>query len=224
MQHFLELKSRVVWSMLFFAAAFGIGFYFVQDLQDVIMYPLLDVWENPRMIYTGIADGIGIEFSLAGLFALILSIPFWLWQLWKYVSPALKKGERRIAVPILILSPVLFAAGAAFAYYALLPLMFRFFLEIGNSDIMMMPNMKNYLSFSIEILEAFGIAFQLPLILILLNRAQVFSRKQILSAGRYIVVAIFALAAILTPPDVISQIALALPLCALFGLSFLFMI
>ncbi|MDR1071667.1 MAG: twin-arginine translocase subunit TatC [Rickettsiales bacterium] len=224
MQHFRELKNRVIWSMLFFAVAFGVGFYFVPDLQAAVMTPLLDVWANPKMIYTGIADGLGIEFSLAGLFALLLSAPFWLWQTWRYVSPALKKDEKKIAVPILLLSPALFVAGAVFAYYILLPIMFRFFLDIGVAGVEMMPNMKDYLSFSIEILKAFGLAFQLPLLLVLLNRAHVFSRGQILAACRYIVIAIFVVAAALTPPDIISQIALALPLCALFGLSFLFMI
>jgi sec-independent protein translocase protein TatC len=224
MGHFKELRNRAICSLLFFAAAFAVGFWFVPWMENIIMSPLLDVWSRPTMIYTGIADGLGIEFSLAGLFALLVSAPVWMWHLWRYVSPALGKNERKIGFSILVASPLLFAAGVLFAYYVLLPLMFRFFLEVGSADVAMMPNMKNYLSFSTGILKAFGFAFQLPLALVLFNRAGIFSRGQILSAGRYVIIAIFAIAAILTPPDIISQIALALPLVALFGLSFLFMI
>jgi sec-independent protein translocase protein TatC len=223
MGHFRELKNRVVWSLLFFAAAFFVGLYFADFLQSIILAPLRDVWENPAMIYTGIADGLTIEFSLAGLFALLVSIPFFLWQLWKYIAPALKKNEKKMAVPLMVVSPVLFLAGASFAYFILFPIMFEFFISVGGTDAAFMPNMKNYLSFSVDMLKAFGFAFQFPLILVILNRAGVVSRKQLLSVGRYVVVGIFAVAAILTPPDVVSQIALAAPLLLLFGASFVFM-
>jgi sec-independent protein translocase protein TatC len=214
----------VVWSLAFFCAAFAAGFFISDFLQSIVTAPLFGVWDRPAMIYTGIADGLTIQFSLAGLFALFASTPFVLYQIWKYVSPALKKDERKIALPILLLSPVLFLLGAAFAYFVLLPLMFRFFLDVAPDSAAMMPNVKNYLTFSVDLLKAFGFAFQLPLVLVLLNRTGVFSRRQIVSWGRYMVVGIFVFAAVLTPPDVVSQIALALPLVLLFGLSFLFMV
>ena len=222
--HFRELKKRVVWALAFFAAAFVTGLYLSDIVQDFIVGPLIKIWPHPTMIYTGIADGLSIQFSLAGLFAIFVSAPFILFQSWRYVSPALKPNEKRFAVPILTLSPALFLSGAAFAYFVLLPIVFKFFLEIGAAGVNMMPNMKDYLSFSIDLLKAFGFAFQFPLILVMLNRAGIFSKKQILNAGRYIIVGIFAVAAVLTPPDVISQIALALPLVLLFGVSFLFMV
>jgi sec-independent protein translocase protein TatC len=222
MGHFRELKRRIVWSLVYFCTAVAAGFWIAPFLQDAIMAPITKVWADPQMIYTGIADGLSIEFSLAGLFALIASLPFFLWQMWAYVSPALRRAERKIAAGALVMSPVLFAAGAAFAYFALLPMMFRFFLSVGG-DAALLPNMKNYLSFSIGILRSFGLAFQMPLVLILLNRAGIFSRRQIARLGRYAVVTIFVIAAVLTPPDIVSQVALALPLIALFALSFLFM-
>jgi sec-independent protein translocase protein TatC len=224
MQHFRELKRRAAWSVLFFLAAFAGGFYAAPAMQRLIMAPLLSVWGDAMMIYTGIQDSLTIQISLAGLFALALSLPFLLYQLWAYVRPALKPNEKKIALPLLFMSPVLFLSGAAFAYFFLLPLMFGFFISIGSDSVSLLPNAKNYLSFSIGMLEAFGFAFQLPLVLVLLNRAGVLSKRQILSATRYIIVGIFVLSAVLTPPDVISQIALSLPLVVLFGLSFLFMV
>jgi len=222
--HFIELKNRVVWALAVFVLAFVIGLYIAPMLQDFITAPLFNVWKNPSMIYTGIADGLTVQFSLAGLFAMLVSLPFILWQLWRYVAPALKKNEKKIAIPILIMSPVLFLSGAAFAYFVLMPIMFGFFIEVAGDSATMMPNVKNYLSFSVDLLKAFGFAFQFPLVLVLLNRAGIVSKQQIFSKGRYIIVGIFILSAILTPPDVISLFALALPLVALFGLSFLFMV
>jgi sec-independent protein translocase protein TatC len=214
----------VIWSLLFFAAAFAAGLYLAADLEHIVKAPMTDVWANPTMIYTDVSDALSVQFSLAGLFALLASSPFWLWQLWKYVAPALRKDEKKIAAPLAVISPVLFLAGAAFAYFVLLPIMFEFFIDIGSANVAMMPNMKGYLSFSVGILKAFGFAFQFPLVLVLLNRAGVVSKGQILSAGRYLIIGIFVIAAVLTPPDVISQVALAAPLILLFGLSFLFMV
>ncbi|MDR1826189.1 MAG: twin-arginine translocase subunit TatC [Rickettsiales bacterium] len=224
MQHFRELKRRVVWSLAFFCAAFAMGLFVADALQSIITAPLFDVWAEPTMIYTGIADGLAIQFSLAGLFALFISAPFVLYQVWRYVSPALKRDEKKIAVAVLLASPILFLSGASFAYFILLPIMFAFFLQIAPETAAMMPNVKTYLVFSLDLLKAFGLAFQFPLILILLNRTGVLSKKQLASMGRYFIVGIFIVAAVLTPPDIVSQIALALPLVVLFGLSFLFMV
>jgi len=222
--HFRELRSRVVWALAFFLISFVIGLYAAPYMRSAIMAPLLAVARQPTMIYTGITDGLSVEFSLAALFALLTTIPFALLQLWKYAAPALKKNEVKIVLPLLIISPLLFMAGAAFAYFALLPMMFEFFLDFGAPDVAMMPSMKSYLSLTVDLLKAFGLAFQLPLVLVLLNRAGLVERKKFFAAGRYIIVGIFALAALLTPPDVVSQIALAAPLTLMFFLSFLFMV
>jgi sec-independent protein translocase protein TatC len=224
MGHFRELKSRVAWTLAVFCAAFAAGLFLAPFLQDIATAPLAEAWPDPTVIYTGIADGLTVEFSLAGLFALLVSLPFALWQMWMYVEPALKNDERRIAAPFVMISPVLFVAGAAFAYFVLFPMMFRFFISVGAEGVAMMPDMRNYLSFSVDMMRAFGLAFQFPLALILLNRAGVVSKRGALSAGRYVIVGIFAVAAALTPPDVVSQIAMAAPLVLLFGLSFLFMV
>ena len=221
--HLRELRGRIIWSLLFFIVMFLVGFVVVPVIKEIVILPLKTAIENPSLIMTGIEDGLVIEFSVAGLFAIFASAPFLLWQLWRYIQPALKKGERKIAIPIIIASPILFVGGAMFAYYILLPIMFNFFVALTGEGINMMPNMRDYMAFSIGLLRMFGFAFQFPLILIILNRTGVLSRKQILSAGSYIIITIFILAAVLTPPDIISQIALALPLLVLFALSFLFM-
>ena len=224
MQHFGELRRRVIWSLIFFAFAFIAGLYAAPIVRGIITAPLFGVWDGADMILTGIADNLTIQFSLAGLFAFLVSAPFALFQLWGYVAPALKKNERRVAIPLIIASPMLFLAGAGFAYFILLPIMFEFFIALGDGTAALMPNVRDYLSFTIDILKAFGLAFQFPLVLVLLNRAGVLPKKSVLSAGRYIIVGIFILSAVLTPPDVVSQIALAMPLVMLFGLSLLFMI
>lgn len=224
MGHFKELRNRVVWTAVFFAGMFFVGLYISPVLKSVITAPLFKVWNSPNLIMTGLADGMMIDFGVAGLFAVFVSLPFILWQLWKYVVPALQNKERKIILPVMIASPVLFLSGMAFAYFVLLPMMFNFFISYNSQNIIMMPDMKNYLSFSIGLLKAFGFSFQLPLILIILNRAELLSRKKIISLSRYFIIAIFFIGAVLTPPDIISQIAMSVPMVLLFGLSLLFMV
>ncbi|MDR1027635.1 MAG: twin-arginine translocase subunit TatC [Rickettsiales bacterium] len=221
--HLKELKKRIVWSLLFFTAALVAGLYLAPFIQDILIWPLTSVWNAPDLIYTGMSDSLSIQFSLAGLFALLASAPFWLWQSWLFAAPGLKKNEKRVVVPMIIQSPVLFAAGAAFAYFVLLPIMFGFFIDLGGGNVRLMPNVKDYLELSSSIMKAFGFAFQFPLGLVLLNRAGVVSRRAVWKAARYIIVGIFVIAAALTPPDIISQIALAMPLIFLFGIAMLFM-
>ena len=153
-------------------------------------------------------------------------IPFALWQIWAFVAPGLKKNERKFIFPILILSPVLFFIGAAFAFYVLLPFVFGFFIEINETSpvpSVVLPAAREYLSFSIKMLQVFGIAFQLPLVMVLLNRLGILSREKVLKMRRYAIVFIVIAAAVLTPPDIVSQILLAVPMWALFEASIVFM-
>jgi len=178
------------------------------------------------MLYSGISDGFMIRMSMAFLVALVVVIPFALWQIWAFVAPGLKKNEHKFIFPILILSPVLFFIGAAFAFYVLLPFVFGFFIEINETSpvpSVMLPAAREYLSFSIKMLQVFGIAFQLPLVMVLLNRLGILSREKVLKMRRYAIVFIVIAAAVLTPPDIVSQILLAVPMWALFEASILFM-
>ncbi len=226
MQHFAELKRRILWCVLIFVVSFGAGWFVAPFLQDFLTTPLLDVWANGNLLYTGITDGLMINFSLSALFALCVSLPFFLWHLWAFVSPGLKSNEKRFVVPIVIMSPVLFLIGAAFAFYVLFPVVFKFFITLNESSpvpSVVLPAVKNYLSFSIGLLKIFGLAFQLPLVLILLNRVGLLPKSVAKKSRRYAVVFIFVGSAVLTPPDVVSQIMLAAPMWFLFESSLFFM-
>ncbi len=226
LQHFSELRRRILWVLLFFLLAFVCGWYVSPMLQDFLTAPLLSVWNDGTLLYTGLSDGLMIQFSLATLFALIIVLPVMLWHAWAFVAPGLKKNERRLIWPMLVASPVLFLLGAGFAFYFLFPVVFRFFVELNQSSpvpSMLMPVARDYLSFAIGMLKIFGVAFQLPLVMILLNKIGVLPRSRVLKVRRYAIVLIIIAAAILTPPDVVSQIMLALPMWALFEVSILFM-
>ncbi len=226
MQHFSELRRRVLWVALIFALCFVFGWWIAPFLQQFLTQPLMAVWPDGELLYTGLSDGLMIHFSLATLFSLIVILPVALWHVWAFVSPGLKESERKIIWPLLIASPILFLLGAGFAFYFLFPVVFRFFVELNQSapvPSMLMPVARDYLTFAIGLLKVFGVAFQLPLVLILLNRIGVLSRVAVLKMRRYAIVFIIVLAAILTPPDVVSQIMLALPMWVLFEISILFM-
>jgi sec-independent protein translocase protein TatC len=225
-QHFAELRRRVLWTLLIFAIAFGIGWFVSPFIQDFLTEPLMAVWPDGKMLYTGLADGVLIQFSLATLLAIIVAIPVVLWHIWEFVAPGLHKNEKQFILPILILSPILFLMGASFAFYILFPFVFKFFVTLNQSapvPSVLMPAMKDYLSFSIGLLKIFGIAFQMPLVMVLLNRLGVLSRAAVVKFRRYAIVFIFVVAAMLTPPDIISQTILAIPMIALFEISIIFM-
>ncbi|MCL1902415.1 MAG: twin-arginine translocase subunit TatC [Alphaproteobacteria bacterium] len=230
LQHFTELRRRVMWVLLFLTLAFGAGWFAAPYLQEFLAAPLLNAkaaaHADDIMLYTKLTDGLMIQFSLAGLFAIFATCPFFLYQAWAFIAPGLKRPERRLVGPMLIMSPILFLAGAAFAYYFLFPIIFAFFLEMnrgGALPTVFFPVITDYLSFVINMLKVFGVTFQLPLILVLLNRIGVLTRAAVVKSRRYAIVGFFVLAAILTPPDLLSMVLLALPLWALFEISILFM-
>lgn len=226
MQHFSELRRRFLWTLLIFCCAFVAGWYVAPYLQDVMVAPLLRVWSDGVLLYSGITDGLMIRLSLAFVVSLVVTIPALLWHIWAFVAPGLKEKEKHFIWPVLILSPILFVLGAGFAFYILFPFVFKFFIELNQGlsvPVLFLPAMRDYLSFAIGMLKVFGIAFQLPLAMVLLNRIGVLPRASVVGFRRYAIVIIAIAAAVLTPPDVVSQILLALPMWGLFELSLLFM-
>ena len=226
MQHFAELRRRILWTAVVFALAFGLGWIVSPWVQEFLTNPLISVWGDAQLLYTGLTDGLMIKFSLATLVGLLITTPVLLAQIWAYVAPGLHHNERRVIWPVLILSPILFICGAGFAFYILFPFVFRFFVELNlasNVPTILMPAMRDYLGFAIGMLKIFGLAFQLPLIMVMLNRMGILSRRAVVRMRRYAIVIIVVVAAILTPPDVVSQVLLALPLWALFEIGVLFM-
>ena len=212
--------------MLIFCLAFIFGWYLSPLLQNCLTQPLLSVWPDGTLLYTGLTDGLMIRLSLSVLFSLIVLMPVLLWHIWAFVSPGLHKTERNFIWPILVLSPVLFLMGASFAFYFLFPIAFKFFVELNQTtDVpsMLLPVARDYLRFAIGMLKIFGVAFQLPLVMVLMNRLGVLKRSLVVKSRRYAIVFIIIVAAVLTPPDVVSQVLLALPLWLLFEFSILFM-
>ena len=173
MQHFGELRRRILWVLLFFVAALCFGWCISPFLQTFLTEPLLNIWKEGELLYSNLSDGLMIRFSLSVLFALVVIIPIVLWHIWAFVAPGLRKNEKKLIWPILVMSPILFALGAAFAFYLLLPFVFKFFIDLNQTSpvpAVMLPIAKDYLGFAIGMLKVFGVAFQLPLVLVLLNR------------------------------------------------------
>lgn len=225
-QHFTELRRRILWCAGVFVFAFGFGWIVSPYVELFLTIPLLRVWDDAALLYTGISDGLMIQFSLATLVALIITVPCLMWNVWAYIAPGLHKNEKMFLIPIFLLSPILFVMGAAFAFYILFPIVFKFFLNLNESAMVptvFLPAINGYLAFSIGMLKIFGIAFQLPLVLVGLNRVGLLSKDAAVKSRRYVIIGIFVLAAMLTPPDILSQVLLALPLWTLFEISLLFM-
>ena len=225
-QHFTELRKRILWCAIVFIFAFGFGWLVSPYVELFLTNPLLQVWDDAALLYTRISDGLMIQFSLATLIALIITIPCLMWNIWAYIAPGLHKNEKQFLIPIFLLAPVLFIVGAAFAFYILFPIVFKFFLELNESalvPIVFLPAINEYLAFSVGMLKVFGVAFQMPLILVCLNRVGLLSKDAVVRSRRYVIIGIFVLSAMLTPPDIVSQVLLALPMWALFELSLLFM-
>ena len=205
MQHFSELRRRILWTAFVFVMAFAFGWIISDSVESFLSAPLLNVWDDAALLYSEITDGLMIQFSLATLVALIITVPVLLWNIWAYIAPGLHKNEKQFLIPIFLFSPLLFIMGAAFAFYILF------------------PSIKGYLAFSVGLLKVFGLAFQLPLVLIGLNRIGVLSKQVAIKSRRYVIIGVFVLAAMLTPPDILSQILLALPMVLLFEISLFFM-
>lgn len=226
MQHFAELRRRILWTLCVFVVAFCFGWIVSPYIEQFLITPLLDIWNDATLLYTGLTDGLMIQFSLSTLVALIISIPVLLWHIWAYMAPGLHKNEKQFIVPIFLFSPILFIVGVAFAFYVLFPFVFEFFINISKTDslpIVLLPSVTGYLAFSIGLLKIFGLAFQLPLVLVGLNKIGVLEKETAIKSRRYVIVFVFILAAMLTPPDIISQIVLAVPMWLLFEISLLFM-
>ena len=226
LQHFAELRRRILWTVLVFIFAFCFGWLISPYTEMFLLQPLLNIWDDATLLYTGLTDGLMIQFSLATLIALLITVPVFMWHVWAYVAPGLHKKEKELFLPIFLLSPLLFVMGAAFAFYILFPFVFKFFISLNETvfiPTVLMPAITGYLSFSIGLLKVFGIAFQLPLVMVLLNRIGVLPKSVAVKSRRYVLICIFIMAAVLTPPDIVSQILLAVPMWLLFEISLLFM-
>lgn len=222
LDHLIELRRRLLYCIGALLLAFAVCYYFAEAIFAFLVQPLLAAGQK-RLIYTQIFEAFFVQIKVAFFAAMMVSFPVIANQLWQFVAPGLYRNERRALLPFLLATPILFLAGAAMAYYIAVPVALHFLLgfqgEIGGVSQDALPSIGNYLSFIMQFLFGFGLSFLLPVLLMLLERGGVVTRQQLVSARRYAIVAAFAIAAVLTPPDVGSQLLLAIPLCILYELA-----
>lgn len=219
MDHLIELRRRMLWSVAALAAGFGLCLYFAKPIFAFLVQPLLQAGQG-KLIYTDIFEAFFVEVKVAFFAALMLSFPVFATQLWRFVAPGLYAKEQRAFLPFLLLTPVLFTAGASLAYFFAMPVALHFLLsfegDVGGVQQEALPAVGNYLSFATRFLFGFGVAFLLPVLLLLLERAGLVTRTQLVAGRRYAIVGATAAAAVLTPPDPVSMLVLAVPLILLY--------
>lgn len=226
LEHLVELRGRLLRAVGALALAFFVCFYFAKDILAFLVQPLLDAGQD-RLIYTKLYGQFFVELKVALWAAFFVSFPVIANQLWAFIAPGLYAKEKRAFLPFLLATPLLFLAGGALAYYVVMPTAFHWFLGFqgtpGGVTIQALPNSEDYLGLVMQFILAFGLSFLLPVLLLLLNLAGIVTRVQLVRARRYMIVLAFVIAAVATPPDVLSQLMLAIPLVLLFEGSLLIM-
>ncbi|UTA48542.1 twin-arginine translocase subunit TatC [Simiduia sp. 21SJ11W-1] len=216
-QHLIELRDRLLRMLLAVLVVFLSLFYFANDIYTFVAAPLEKFLPpNASMIATDVTSPFFTPFKLTLFAAVVVAIPYLLYQLWGFVAPALYKHEKRFALPLLCASVSLFYAGMAFAYYVVFPLVFGFFTSVGPENVTVMTDISLYLNFVLKLFFAFGMAFQIPVATVLLISMGIASSESLASKRPYIVVTCFIIGMLLTPPDIISQSLLAVPMWLLF--------
>lgn len=228
LDHLVELRNRLIHSILAFIIAFIACFFFAETIYSFLAQPLADAMADQperRMIATALQETFLTYVKVGAFGALCLAFPFMAAQLWLFIAPGLYRQEKRAFLPFLVMTPVMFVLGASFVYYILMPMAIRFFLGFeapggdGALPIEVEARVSEYLGLVMMLIFAFGLCFQLPILLTLLGRVGIVTSEGLKSARRYAVVGVFVLAAVVTPPDVISQFSLAVPLILLYEVS-----
>jgi sec-independent protein translocase protein TatC len=227
MDHLIELRKRLIISIIAFFVAFGVCWTFAAQIFNFLATPLakaLTGEANPHFIFTALPERFFTFMKLGAFGGVCLAFPVIAAQLWLFVAPGLYKNERRAFLPFLLATPILFTAGGAFVLYVMLPNAIHFFLTQGSGvtgglPVELQPKISEYLDFVTTLIIAFGLTFQLPVLLVLLGRVGIVSSRQLRDARRYAIVGVTALAAIFTPPDAFSMISLAVPLVFLYEAS-----
>jgi sec-independent protein translocase protein TatC len=218
--HLEELRSRLIKCLIAVGIGFVIAYGFKEILFEILVHPLVMVMaKGDHLIFTGLPEAFFTYLKVAFLAGLMLASPVVLYQFWMFVAPGLYRKERKMLAPIVLLSSFFFIAGALFGYFIVFPWGFKFFLGFATESIRPLPSMKEYLSFSAKLLLAFGLVFELPMVLTFLARLGVVSVDFLKKNRKYAILLFFIGAAILTPPDVVTQIMMALPLMAMYELS-----
>jgi len=228
LDHLIELRNRLIYSVAAIMVGFVVCYFFSEHIYAFLVRPLANVYQGQtgrRMIYTGLTEAFLTYVKVAFWAGTFLTFPFVATQLWMFIAPGLYRKEKQAFLPFLIATPVLFFLGAAMAYYVVFPLAWKFFVSFetpggpGMLPIQLEARVAEYLSLVMKLLFAFGLAFQLPVALTLMGRVGLISAEQLSKNRRFAIVGVFAGAAVITPPDIISQITLAIPILVLYEIS-----
>lgn len=230
LDHLIELRNRLVYSCAAILAGFLVCYFFAGDIYAFLVRPLAEIYEGQtgrRMIYTGLTEAFFTYIKVAFWAGAFLTFPFIATQLWLFIAPGLYRTEKKAFLPFLVATPILFFMGGAMVYYFIFPLAWRFFLSFetpggdGMVPIELEARVSEYLSLVMKLIFAFGLSFQLPVLLTLMGRAGLVTSAQLAKNRKFAIVGVFVVAALITPPDIISQVGLGLPIIALYELSIL---
>lgn len=214
--HLAELRVRLIRALLWIMAFTCVGWYFSEEIMNIVRHPIQQYLPTGGLVYTGVMDKFMAHVKLGMLAGIILSAPFWLYEVWKFVAPGLYQKERKYATGFILAGTFLFIAGVCFVYFLVYPIAFEWLMNFGGSTDKPMITIDDYLSFFVTTALMFGVSFELPLILILLALIGLINIEFLRTKRRYAVVALSVVAAILTPPDVISMTMMLIPLCLLY--------
>jgi sec-independent protein translocase protein TatC len=218
--HLMELRDRLLRSLIAIGVVFLCLFPFASDLYDLLAYPMMHALpEGSKMIATGVITPFLIPVKIAAMMAFLAVLPYVLYQAWAFVAPGLYAHEKKLVLPLVIASTVLFVLGIAFCYFFVFGVVFSFVNRIAPKSISVAPDIEQYLNFVLTMFLAFGVTFEVPIAVILLARMGVVTLEQLKNIRPYFIVGAFIVAAVVTPPDVVSQLLLAIPMCLLYELG-----
>ncbi|MEF3190979.1 MAG: twin-arginine translocase subunit TatC [Campylobacterales bacterium] len=218
--HLVELRQRLIKSVVALLILFFAAFSVWEPIMAWVVAPLKEAMaQNSQVVAIGVGEQFFSAILVSFFAALVVGIPFIFYQIWAFVSPGLYEHEKKLVIPFVASASIMFALGAAFAYYIVFPMGFAFLVNFGGSTIQAMISIKEYIDFFVKLMIAFGLSFELPVVIFLLAKLGLVDDRQLMEFFRYAVIIIFIIAAILTPPDVLSQVLMAIPLIILYGIS-----